>query len=112
MIRRSWEARRTPERLAAYRRDNDAGLRAGRNQDGHIRFRLAPFYRADKSLYKGLRGEAILLRVSEVVDYYALWSDVRRFIAAWRPKRVRSPAGQQTADRALADWERSGNDLR
>ena len=94
---------------------NRARLIAARTYFGKVFIRVMPQVRLCPDRphqYGALLGYALTVRVLEVVDVFDLWNNLYRFVAAWRPKRLRTERAQQGADQCLDEWERLGNGVR
>jgi hypothetical protein len=99
----------SPARQLAREETNQTRLTGARNYFGKVFLRVVPQVRRcpeHPSQYGALLGQAFSVRVPEVIDVIDLWNDIRRFVAAWRPPRLRTEPAQQAAARVLAEWER------
>ena len=107
--------------------ENHRRLRLARNAFGCSKFRLWAVVPIPLTKRKGhywsfrspdgaswqwgsLLGQAISIDVPEAVDIWALLADVKRFIAGWRPARMRSDTGRARAAALLEEWERIGRE--
>jgi hypothetical protein len=98
-----------PTRRLAREETNQTRLMGARNYFGKVFLRVVPQVRRcpeHPNQYGALLGHAFSVRVPEVIDVMDLWTDIRRFVAAWRPRRLRPEAAQQAAERILGEWER------
>ncbi|HVC31888.1 MAG TPA: hypothetical protein VNL16_00090 [Chloroflexota bacterium] len=105
----------TPAAKLLAQRDNDERLRSARRGRSFLRLRIAPQLRTAPGVrqpYCGLRAQAFPVEVPEVVDVWDFLRDLRRFAAAWRPMRERTPEAQMDCRRLLDEWERRGDQVR
>ena len=118
--------RSDPKRQAEAHLANVQRLREAKQRWGYVPIRIGfevgrapikcPKVHGKGIYYKGghqrLRNTSVNVRVPEPPDVWEFLSDLKRFLVAWRPSRMRSEAGQRAAVDTLAAWERLGSDLR
>lgn len=106
-----------PDLVAANARlqydESERRLRVARNQRGLVALRIPPYVQFGKPKYRfyALCGQALLMRVPEVIDVWDLLRDLKRFLQAWRPMRLRSPAERLEAREVLERWDRLADAL-
>jgi hypothetical protein len=110
MAARYW----TPARVAEVERVNDERVRTARLSWGACILRvfwmikIKRSERGNKNQFHFLRGHGFSVTLHEPIDVWDYVQDIKRFTAAWRSMRLRSPADQQAARRVLDEWERLG----
>jgi len=105
-IRHAWLSK-AGERLG----ENHRRLRLTRNVYGHIPIRVmvqVPL-RPGHAYWGSLLGETLRIQLPEAVDVWQLWADVKRFIRAWRPNRIRSAQACERVEAIWSEFERLAN---